>query len=196
MLKKISIVLLFIVTSLTVLNAADYKQSIRSEFKKYFNTIQNQEFEKSLDYIIPQFFEIISKEDMVDLMKKTFNNPDLEITLSALELKKINEIDEIDNTAYCLFKYSNIMHMTIINMPGQGKPDKSSLDMIKSSFENDFGKDNVSLDYSTNTFEIYVVKQVCAVKEESYENWKFLEIDKKQQALLDMLLPQEIINKL
>ena len=40
----------------------EYKENFKSQFSDYLNSIVNMEFEKSMEYILHEFFEIVPKD--------------------------------------------------------------------------------------------------------------------------------------
>ena len=53
--KKALLTILFL-TICTVGVAQDYKKHIETEFMEYLHAIMEQDFEKSMDYLTPEFF--------------------------------------------------------------------------------------------------------------------------------------------
>jgi hypothetical protein len=80
-LKQKLFTILFLTIS-TIGIAQDYKNELKKEFNDYLSTIVNMEFEKSMEYIVPEFFEIVPKSQMIKVMKQAFNNPGVEIEIT------------------------------------------------------------------------------------------------------------------
>ena len=112
--KQIIFSVLFLIISSTG-NAQDYKKTIEIEFTEYLNSIVNKNFAKSMDYVIPEFFEIIPKSQMIKVMEQTFNNPSMEFELKNPKIISINDAQKIAEKFYSLLSYSNQMNMKIRN---------------------------------------------------------------------------------
>jgi hypothetical protein len=107
--KRTLLTILFL-TICTIGIAQDYKENIKSEFTEYLNALVNKEFEKSFEYIAPEFFEIVPKSQMIKLMEQTFNNPTMEIEIKNPKILTINDSEIIENKYYSQLTYSNQMN--------------------------------------------------------------------------------------
>ena len=194
--KQIIFSVLFLIISSTG-NAQDYKKTIEIEFNEYLNSIVNKNFAKSMNYVIPEFFEIIPKSQMIKLMEQTFNNPSMEFELKNPKILSINDAQKIEEKFYSLLSYSNQMNMKILNEGEETEDEKKMrIGLTQLSFEKNFGSENVKYNKETDFFEILVEKQVYTISKDGKTNWKFLVIEKKQKVLLEKLLPKELVDKI
>ncbi|GAB7258326.1 hypothetical protein [Polaribacter sp. BM10] len=195
-LKRNLFTILFLTIS-TIGIAQDYKNELKKEFNDYLSTIVNMEFEKSMEYIVPEFFEIIPKSQMIKVMKMTFNNPDMEFELKNPKILKVNDKKKIEKKYYSLLTYSNQMNMKIKGEEGETKDEKTTrINLTKLSLESTFGSENVVYNEKTDFFEIQSQKDVYGISESGEKNWKFLVIEKKQKMILEKLLPKELSEKI
>lgn len=195
-LKRNLFTILFLTIS-TIGIAQDYKNELKNEFNDYLSTIVNMEFEKSMEYIVPEFFEIIPKSQMIKVMTMTFNNPDMEFEIKNPKILKVNDKKEIEKKYYSLLTYSNQMNMKIKGEEGETKDEKTTrINLTKLSLESTFGSENVIYDEKTDFFEIQSQKDVYGISESGEKNWKFLVIEKKQKMILEKLLPKELSEKI
>jgi hypothetical protein len=194
--KQIVFSFLFLIISSTG-NAQDYKKTIEIEFTEYLNSIVNKNFAKSMNYVIPEFFEIIPKSQMIKLMEQTFNNPSMEFELKNPKILSIDDAQKIEEKFYSLLSYSNQMNMKILNEGEETEDEKKMrIGLIQLSFEQNFGSENVKYNKETDFFEILVEKQVYTISKDGETDWKFLVIEKKQKVLLEKLLPKELVDKI
>ena len=194
--KQIIFSVLFLIISSTG-NAQDYKKTIEIEFTEYLNSIVNKNFAKSMDYVIPEFFEIIPKSQMIKVMEQTFNNPSMEFELKNPKIISINDAQKIAEKFYSLLSYSNQMNMKILNEGEETEDEKKMrIGLTQLSFEKNFGSQNVKYNKETDFFEILVEKQVYSISKDGKKDWKFLVIEKKQKVLLEKLLPKELVEKI
>jgi len=177
--------------------AQDYKKEIEKEFLEYVNLLIDMEFEKSMNYILPDFFEIIPKSQMITLMEQSFNNPSIEIKLTNPIINKIDDSQKIEEKFYSFLTYSNQMNIKILGEEGESEVDKKDrINLTKASFENTFGKENVIYNEKTEFFEIKTEKNVYAISSNGETDWKFLTIEKNQKAILEKLLPKKLTEEL
>lgn len=193
---KTLLIVLFLVTSTTE-NTQDYKENIKSEFMEYLNSIVNMEFEKSMEYITPEFFEIIPKSQMLKLMEQTFNNPEMEFEIKNPEILKVNDSEKIENKFYSLLSYSNQMNIKFTSEEEETEDEKKMrINLTKLSLEKTFGSENVKYNTDSDFFEIQSKKDVYAISLDGKTNWKFLVIEKNQKVILDKLLPKVLSEKI
>lgn len=196
--KAVFTITLFLVTTISF--AQDYKTNIKTEFSEYLHTIINKEFEKSMNYIVPEFFEFFPKSQMIEMMDQLFNNPEMEFELKDAEIKTINDAQKIEDKYYAFLTYSNQMNIKFL-LDDEGEEQtadekKMYNNIMMLSFEKTFGEGNVNYDEETEFYEIYVEKDVYAVSVNGKTDWKFLVIEKGQQALLSKILPKELADTL
>ena len=109
--KNIYLILVFLLFSCSTTNKSGnikYKDVIKSDFTQYLNLLINQEFEKSTEYILEDFFEIIPKRTMIDILENNFNNPDFKTEFDNPKIIKIKDAEFIDNKYYSVISYSLI----------------------------------------------------------------------------------------
>ena len=194
--KKNSLTIILL-TVCTIGIAQDYKKNIESEFTEYLNSIVNMEFEKSMEYITPEFFEIVPKSQMLKLMEQTFNNPTMEFEIKNPKILSVNDFQKIENKYYSLLTYSNQLNMKM-NSEEEETEDESKMriNMTKLSLEQTFGSENVKYNERTDFFQIQSQKDAYAISENGKTEWKFIVIEKEQKMILDKILPKELAEKI
>lgn len=177
--------------------AQDVKQTIAEEFTDYQDAIINGEFEKSMKYITPEFFEIFPKDQLINLMEQTFNNPEITFEIKDTNIENIGDLEEIEGKHYSLLTYSNQMNMRFNGEEDETEEQKQSrIGMTRVSLENTFGSQNVGYNPSTDFFEVKARKNVYAISVDGKTNWKFLVVEKGQKVILDQLLPKVLADKI
>ncbi|MFD0964355.1 hypothetical protein [Pseudofulvibacter geojedonensis] len=177
--------------------AQKYKKNIKSEFTEYLNSLINMDFEKSFEYITPEFFEIVPKSQMLQLMEQTFNNPAVVIEIKNPKILTINDSKKIENKYYSLLTYSNQMNFRMKSEEEETEDEKTMrINLTKLSFEQNFGSENVKYNEKTEFFEIYSEKDVYGISVNGETNWKFLVLEKDSKIILTKLLPKELAEKI
>jgi hypothetical protein len=177
----------------------DNKKEIEQTFQNYLTAIINQDFDKSMNFISEDFFKIIPKEQLILLMEKTFNNPEIEFELKDPKIIEIKDSELIENKYYSLLTYSNKMNMKFNrnNENQETEEDyKLRMSLTKVSLEQNFGQKNVNYNDSSNFFEIYVEKQVYAISTNGQTDWKFIVLEKKQKPILERVLPKQLTDRI
>lgn len=202
-----ALVLVFVAVGM-ISHAQEYKKTIETEFGDYINSIVNKDFEKSTNYMIPEFFDLIPKSQMIAVMEETFNDPEIEIQIKNPKIIEIKDSKKIGNKHYALLSYSNVMTMKFIDTPDENVEQsaedletkmeeiKSRNNLTRESLESSFGKENVTYDPQNSFFSIFSKKNVYAVSDNGSSGWKFVVIEKKQLPLLKKILPKELTDKI
>ena len=196
MMKKHLLIALLLTVS-TFGYSQDHKRNIEVQFTEYLNSIVNMEFDKSVEYLVPEFFEIIPKSQMIKVMEQTFNNPSMEIEIKNPKVLSINDSQKIEEKYYSLLTYSNQLNMKMSNDEPETEDEKAArIDMTKLYLEQTFGSENVDYNEKTDFFEIQSQKDVYAISKDGLTEWKFLVIEKDQKIILEKLLPKELSEKI
>lgn len=189
--------------------AQDYKSEIKKEFGDYLDLILAQDFEKSMEYVIDDVFEIVAKEDMISLMESTFNTPGLELSMEQAKIISVGDKELVEEKFYTLLSYSNIMKMKFLEEAEEenneednrteeelAKDEKIKNALVRVSLAKTFGDENVKFNEDSKVYEIFVIKQAYAISENGNENWKFIVAEKNQKAFLELILPKAIVDKI
>ena len=177
--------------------AQDYKQNIEVEFTEYLNSIVNMEFEKSMEFITPEFFELVPKSQMIQLMEQTFNNPTMDFEIKNPKILAINDFQKIEGKYYSLLTYSNQLDIKMRSEEKETVEErKLRLNLINAAFGKTFGLENVIYNDEAEVFEIQSQKDVYAISINGETEWKFLVIEKNQKMILEKILPKELSEKI
>ncbi len=185
--KVLSLVLILVLSPVFV--HGQTKQGIEEEFTKYMEFLEAKDFASTMDYLPNALFEQVPRDQLLEAMEASLNNPMLEISFKNSMIHGIEDIFEINAIPYALLEYSTEMDMKYVNTPGD-----SELLYVQSALETQFGKESVSLNKESSTFTISSQKKICSIYED--ERWKFIEYDEKQPQMAEMILPGEVLSKL
>ncbi|MFC6860308.1 hypothetical protein [Zunongwangia atlantica] len=192
-------ILLIIVSNLTFSQTNEnYQVNLNKDFVEYNNLILNQEFEKSMDYMLPDFFEIIPKNQMVTLMKQVYNNPDLEFKMDKPKDISYGEPKKINDNYYSEITYSYNIKMKFNNIEEGGNEEKKALtrNLTKLQLEKTFGSENVKFNEETEFYEIHSIKNAFGISENGMSDWKFVVVEPKQKFILEKILPKVLTEKI
>ena len=171
-----------------ILFAQSYKDSIEVQFLHYTDFLVKKDFAKSADYINPGFFKIIPKAQLITVIEKTYNNPALDFNIEKLAIVSIGDMKIIDNHNFVKLQYSNYLSIHFKN-DDEKKQDTA---LTKKALQVQFGQDNVTYDTSTDTYKVFVIKNVIANSIDS-RNWTFVVIEDKQKPILEKFIPKELL---
>ena len=167
--------------------------SIKLDFTNYLSLIENKDFETAVEYMLPDFFELVPKEQIVKAMVETFNNPKMAFEIYDSEILTVSDIEKVEEKFYSKLRYSSFMTIKVIR---DYEPTEESKNLTKGLFETTFGADNVSYDGKKDKFVVYVEKDVVAISENGATLWKFLVIEEEQRSILKNFIPKEILDSI
>ncbi len=175
-----------------------YKENLNKNFIEYNDLFLKQDFEKSMDYMLPDLFEIIPKNQMILLMKQAYNNPDLELKIDKPKEIVYGEPKEIEGKYYSEITYSYDIKMKFNNIKESEDEEQKKLtrNLKKLQLEKKFGSENVKFNEETEFYEIKSVKNALGISENRKSDWKFVIVKRKQKFILEKFLPKELTDKL
>lgn len=176
--------LLLVITS----EAQDYKDQIRADFTKYVTHLAQKEFPQSMDYMNPAFLKVVPKDKLIEVMEKTFNNPEIEIELDSTEIMSVDDKKLIKGENFAKLKYTNLLRM---KFNAEGK-EKINTDETFANLKEQFGEENVRFDKTSEFFTIRVYKNVVA-NSKDLQRWTFVVVEERQKSILVKFLPEEML---
>ncbi|MFA7326755.1 MAG: hypothetical protein WC121_08840 [Candidatus Kapaibacterium sp.] len=199
MTKKILLITLIVAFATSNLISQTSQKNIKKDFLTYINLLINQEFTESVEYLYPELFELVSKEQLINNMEETFKNPGIIISLAEPNILNIGEVRLVDSLYYCKLEYSHNMYMKFedgqdTSITQQEKELRNNLTL--SNLESTFGKENVSYDADNSSFDILSIKDSYAKSYDGMTDWKFIDIEKDNLMLLNLLLPPKIVEEI
>lgn len=196
---KKTLILLSLVSSLAFGQTSEnYQENINKDFIEYNDLILKQEFEKSMDYMLPDFFEIIPKKQMVLLMKQIYNNPDLEFKAEKPKNIEYGKPKMIGEKYYSKIIYSYDIEMKFNNVEESEDKEQSELsrNLMKLTLEKTFGSGNVKFNKETKFYEIHSIKNAFGISANGVSDWKFIVVESNQKFILEKILPKELTENL
>jgi len=86
-------------------------QDIKNLFTDYFNEIDSEpkDWNKIIDFTYPKLFTLMSKTDMIGMLKKLFKNEIFYTTFDKMELKEIKQSFSYKDILYTKILYKSVM---------------------------------------------------------------------------------------
>lgn len=196
--KRILILLILVSNQTFGQTSGNYKENLSKDFVVYNDLILKQQFERSMDYMLPDFFEIIPKKQMVMLMKQVYNNPDLEFKMDKPKDISYGEPKKIEEKYYSEITYSYDLKMKFNNIEESEDAEQNELtkNLTKLQLEKTFGSGNVKFNEETGFYEIHSIKSALGISENGRSDWKFVVVEPEQKFILEKILPKELTEKL
>ncbi len=177
-------------------NAILQSEFIESELKKDFDLytlhMNNKDFEIAMDFIIPELFSLMTKEQMIKTFEDAFAGG-LDFKISNYNGISISEVVKFEGKDYCKVQSSSDIYIQISG------DYLSNIETIKKNFNSSFGKrsDSFVYDESDNTFygKGFIENRIAVCVSET-NDWKFIAIDDLNETILAMIIPEQVLNKL
>ncbi|WP_400080556.1 hypothetical protein [Winogradskyella sp. R77965] len=194
--KSILVVLLVLTSNLEAQTDDD---AIKTDFAAYLEAIKSKDFETSFNYLVEEVFDIIPRETMLLAMDQTFNAEGVEFSFGDFNIDTIQKPRKVDSTAYVILNYTSNMSIRFVSTEDEEETteedEKMMRLMIETALEQQFGKENVNYNDTTDFFDIIAIKKAVAVKKDENEQWKFLVVEKGKPFLLKAILPNTILEE-
>ncbi len=163
---------------------------LKTNWNDYNQLIKTGEIEDAMTYVNQGIFEVLPKEQMVDIMKSIFETPGMEIQFKEQEITNFNDPKVINNKTYLLFDYYQVMDMKLESVTME---DTDMQSMMLSQFQKQFGDDKVSYNKDTNFFKIKAVKKALGMYDPEIGDWRFLTLEDGQRFLLEKFLEEDVL---
>ncbi|PIE50129.1 MAG: hypothetical protein CSA38_04870 [Flavobacteriales bacterium] len=193
--KKIFLILFLAIFGLGKSQVSDdYKKTVVTSFIDYNRLLINKDFEKALEYMPSQFFDIVSKKQLILFIEKLYNNPEMEFKFSEPTNIVVGDVKQIEGKYYVPIDYhSNLKVKYNLEKKDDKEENKLQANLIKMMLEEKFNTE-VQYDEKTGFYDINKNKRCIAISSKEIKDWKFIVIEKKRKFLLQKLFPKELID--
>lgn len=148
-------------------------------------------FEPLMDYVHPILFTIATRESMVEMFKKSFDNEEMSLYMDSLVTTGFSNDFQVKETIYRKIDYRMKMRMFIKDTAKTSAEDFRK--NLISNLEVGFPNSTVTFNKTTKCFEISAPSIMFGVKDNSQSPWMFLGFQ-KNEALLKAIYPEEVIS--
>lgn len=188
---KTKLIASFIIVFVSLQMHSQTIEPLKVEIEKIYQATVVLDYDVILDATYPKVFEIVSKEQMKEVLKSTFNGGEgIKIKLLPTQPEfSFGEIFKIDNQSFCLVDHNLSMQLTMDEK-------MEDVEMMISIFKSALETEKVTFDEPTNTFTIHKRSTMIGIYDEFTNNsWKFLNKD-KNNVLANKLLSEKVIKTL
>jgi hypothetical protein len=163
--------------------------------EEFLKANDEMNLEKVLDYTYPQLFTIAPREEVLKLMKETFDSEEVKVQLDSLKIDTLYPVFRIGKGSYAKVKYSMVMLMNFnVAKDSADAVDTEQNEAIRKGLSQQYGDQNVSMD-ANGIIRIRVKSPMVAVKDEHSKEWTFVNL-KDGDSVTDKLLSKEVLDKL
>lgn len=172
---------------------AQNKETLKVEVEKMYEASYVLDYDAILNYTHPKLFDLISKEQMTDVMQNLFENEAFQIRFVHPKVNfTYGDFQKINGTDYCVINYNNAMRMTF-----DKKLSDEEVAEMKKNLLTSKEYEKVTYEKDRNSFFIEGKSTLVGVLGEATQNqWKFVNYSVSQAQLANMILGDEVLTKL
>lgn len=167
--------------------ATDHRAIISDSLEVYLQANYDKDYDKIMDMVYPRLFDIVAREDMI-AMFQGMASEGIEFEISNGVIDSISKVIVQGGERFARVDYRMDMMMRFTGIEYEGE---STQDLIYTSFQGQYGAENVRR--KDGAFYVNADKIMIAIASVDTPNWTFMEMNKEQPKLLEMLLPVEVI---
>lgn len=176
------------------LGAQNQQEHLRNDFEGYMQTLVQKDFTSSIKYMMEEIFTIVSKEQMIELLKEAYGNPEMTFNIRDTEIDRIETFGEIDGRHYALVYYRSTCEISIHDEELKEMAEMGR-DVMIAALEVSFGQDTVSYDEQHDHYIINISDTACAVSSDGVQGWTFAVMDPDQMDFLKTFIPNSVFSK-
>lgn len=184
--KKYTSFLLFLILGLTF---AQEKKDILPLAEDLVQKTLSGEYETVLDYTYPKIFDIVSREQMMQLFQSMLKNDQFEIMFNEIDNDlQLGDEKRIHDGKYVMVEYNNSLSIKFHEMEGMDP------DFMLNMFKNAYPDGEVSYDKTEQKFDIETISKMLAISDEYTQGeWRFLNVNDSDRTMMQMILSEDII---
>jgi hypothetical protein len=187
--KRIAILLILSFAITTGFSQTQLKQHFEKDLRNYTTAFNNKQWNTVTEMMYPPMFEMMSKDNMLMVLEQ-MDNLGVKMTTDFRSLDKISEVVDYGKEKYCKIQYYGVIKVRLTGLMSQG----SSL--MQPQFEQEFGKENVKYNETSNSFTIQAHRSMVAVADKKSDNWKYIDVNSPQAKGLQKLIPAKVQEQL
>ncbi|WP_079241392.1 hypothetical protein [Chryseobacterium indologenes] len=189
--KTKSLLFLFVLLSLMTFSqtkANPDDSTIKKSLTYFVNSIQSKQIDQAVSCIYPKYFNVVSKEQMTQILNMTYNNPFMKIEVQDLKFGNIEKPDLITGEYFSIIHYFLKLKCNVSSLNDEIKK------KMNSALTSKYGANNVKYLANEGSYLINANMKACAVSKDK-KAWKFVILEKQYKKELSTVLPKKILDK-
>ena len=187
--KKLTLLFFIGLCSLSTLAQRD--TSLQRRLDEYLAANKQLDFDRLMDYIHPKLFEIAPREQIIELFKSIFDNPQMTISMDSMLVKEVSKSFNFKGAEYKKVDYYVSMNLRFKDSTVLKDQDKVS--QIQEQVKTSMNADNVRYIAENNSLAIDARKIMFAIKDNPRTQWMFLGYEPQQREMMKTLVPEEVL---
>ena len=167
--------------------------SLQGRLNNFMELNKKLDFEKIMDYTYPKVFTFAPRDQMIAVMKKSFDNEQMTLGMDSLKTDSIYPVFKMQEGSYAKIKYSMLMRIQLKN-EGKSEDEKKTINegMLAGAKSQYGGKARMD---SSGTVTINMDAVMVAIKDKSSKDWTFANL-KEGDEMTTKIFSKELLDKL
>ena len=144
-----------------------------------------------MNYIHPKLFQIAPKEQMIELFKSIFDNPQMTISMDSMSITGISKSFNFKGAEYKKVDY--YLWLSVRFKDTSVLKEKDKVSEIEERVKTAMGAQNVKYIPEDNSLAIDTRKIMFAIKNDPRTLWMFIGYEPQQMEMMKMLIPTEVL---
>ena len=187
--KKLTLLLFIALCSLSTLAQRD--TSLQRRLNEYLAANKQLDFERLMNYIHPKLFEIVPREQMIELFKSIFDNPQMKIAMDSMSVIGVSKSFNFKGAEYKKVDY--FLGMSLRFKDSTVLKDQDKVSEIQEQVKTSMSADNVRYIPQDNSLAIDAKKIMFAIKDNPRTQWMFVGYEPQQREMMKTLVPEEVL---
>lgn len=187
--KKLTLLLLLFVF-VSARSQTSNDAQLNTRLKEYLASSKDLDFNKAMDYMHPKLFTVAPKAQLIEIMDKAFNNPQMKFRFDSMAVVAMSPAYKFETSVYRKIDYHIVMTITLadsINLD-----DKVMAAAMMQSFQSGFPNKKITLDTAANSIRVAGREVMFAIKDNGSPVWMFLGYERSNPQLLQILYPRQV----
>lgn len=182
----------FLILSCSKKQDVDYKKEIKKSLTAFIENVKSKKIENAANFIYPKYLDEITREQMINILNLSYNNPALMVDIKDFKINNIEESEKINDEYFSMISYSFKMKFKVQwDLIPNAELAKQKTDI---ALKTKYGKENVQYSDKEDYYLINAKMRACAISQNE-KDWTFLILDEKHKEELVNILPEKILNK-
>jgi len=188
----ILVISLFSIYSCSQNKTENTEYNIKKSLTAFIENMKEKKINSAVEFIYPRYFEVVSKEQMTQILNSTYNNPSILTEIQKFDIDKIEKPEKINSEYYSITDYSFIMKLKI---DWNSFPNSEQIkSQIKDGLSKKFGSENIKYFSDEDYYIVNAKMKSCAISS-NQKDWTFLILEPQYKPELESILPEKILEK-
>lgn len=190
------ILLFFVIICTTIIFYGQEETAMIKRLNETLLYTKTLNLEKILDYTYPKLFKIVSRDQMLDALKGSFDNEEFSTTLDSLHIIKVYPIFTMGDESFAKIKHTMVVRMKFKEPLDTAEGGIEDRELFAGIMEEQFGEGNVRYDYATDQIVISMLSDMIAIKNKDDCIWYFVNFNEDEEMITNMLFSKAVLEKL